>query len=980
MKTRKIPTVVCKRVDVHGMPAVGQFQYNRNLISYMANPENSSGAEKCVATFGFGFTHPEMTAKEAVAELNMDCELAAMEKPLQSSGVDHWILSFSDTGMDIPLSRIKSTVEGWLTDMGYARYYKCFAAVHADTDNWHCHMAICRVNSLTGQLKYRDFWKLENQKALVRAAKAEGWRLEEGSDYFICPRNTRPEPVIVKDPVFHTEEKIFRPTVVSADRWKAAYTIGGGKKKRKAPHIGDGASRLEHFEGEKSQKSVLIERLSGVLDNLPESPTWLDVHMALAGRGVQMEKRTHGKRNGLVLSFDGETWTPASKVSKELGWNALSKRIGADFVPADPDIFRPYDGMPTMRKAISLTETIIETREDARLAQTKKDDDMAYTDLEKAILREIDMDDARKALYGDFMDRTINAALESGKSMEEAERIAADRLAAGQTGRKSRNAIDVAVYEYGYRFDDALEALDRLFPEVLQARDPSDRRTLSEIDFDAQLRAERAGKEYKPITGQDRLYHTRRRILAQYRAFGVESMDIYACVPKWMQIENDQLEAQGFSLEGREKTRVYRDVDIYEAFRLVPSLMRMSALGSVGEENAVNIYCKPHWPEGKAAILINNFRAGHWDKSKDDPVAVSFLKDNPASAVLATSDAFPQVLWLLDRKVEPEFYEVLSAELNRKYGDPEVTGMTSQSRLAGFFNQKAESHVQQFRKSGDNGQTNFYTAEITDRKAGEPKEFAAFVEKRHAQWMKDGKPLTARLEREVFEKFLKEVPLDKAVHARGKKIQRFVDAYLKAQGIEDRSRVDFHTATGLYMSGAKPDEVYTFLLRHGLQNEDWVPRGEEGERKWVRTISGESAREREARRTAANGNPKLTFGNFSRKGGDDRWQGDWRHLIVPIARTGEAYLPWQRESAPIEPVSAEEKARVGNLSVRRGQRARLSPSPKVFGAMIRMQEARERDEIAQMNAELREEWAKVDRTLETPKRPEARPRKVRMGM
>lgn len=973
MKKLRVPTIICKRVDAHGTPFGGQWAYNRDLTSYMANPESRFGTEKCVATFGFGFTHPEMTAEEAAVELSLDCELAALDKPLKSNAVDHWVMSFSDTGMDIPLSKIKSTVEGWLVDMGYVRFHKIFAAVHADTDNLHCHMAVCRVNALTGQIRYRGWWKLDNQMALVRAAKAEGWRLEEGSDYFICPRNTRPEPVIVKDPIFRTEEKIFRPKVVSADRWKAAYSIGG-KKKRKTPHIGDGASRLEHFEGEKSGKSILCERLSGVLDALPENPSWPDVHMALARLGALIEKREHGKRAGLALSLDGETWTPAGKVSRELTWTSLSKRLGSDFIPADPEI-------------ISLASNI---RGTARLAENLKENDMTLTQSQISLLRGVSPDEAREAFL---------------KAGEKETNPAAD----------CKNAIDVAMKRFGHDFQDGVQTLARLFPDVLKREGRIECRSVMEVEEAARTLAEKRGLNYTQLDmngdrpKKDHLYHTRRRILEQFAALRVDRMDIFAKVPETMQAANNKRQAlmdnamrrafQDGAVSGvtkedyeiaeaagyfddipeavDERNRTFRNVPVEEAFRLAPQLMYMSgALGGVGPENAVNIFCGLRWPDDRVGILINDFRAGHWDAQKNSLEAESFLKECPPTAVLATSDGFPQVFYVTDRKYEPGFYEMLSGELNRKFGDRTITGLSAQSRLAGFFNQNEERHAAQFRtkKAYDR---NLHVVEITRSTTTAPGAFEAYVDKRHAQWVKEGKPLSGRQVKDAFEKGLKEVELDRAVYRKGMKLQKFMKNYLAAERGEDRSVVDYRTACGLYLCGAKPNEVFTFIREHGLQNGEWVQRG--SQKNWVRNVRSDAEMERKARRTAMNANRDVKGSHIDQRGLDERWMGDWRGLVSPIAREGVSISIWEREGRPAEPVSAEQKARIDNLAVRRGQRAIARPKPvsPEMRQMIAMQDAEKRNETQRLDVEIREDYRRdlerVDAVLAGKEKPAPKP-------
>lgn len=123
------------------------------------------------------------------AEMAADCALCKGLAQTGNQGIEHWVISFKRTANEfIPPEKIFKALEQWVSDMGYGETFahKWSAAIHDDTENLHCHIAICRVNALIGKVKKKGWWKNDNQKALARMARENGWHLENEAK-FVCP-------------------------------------------------------------------------------------------------------------------------------------------------------------------------------------------------------------------------------------------------------------------------------------------------------------------------------------------------------------------------------------------------------------------------------------------------------------------------------------------------------------------------------------------------------------------------------------------------------------------------------------------------------------------------------------------------------------------------------------------------------------------------------------------------------------------------
>lgn len=793
-------TVIAKRID-NGEPDGGQMVYARDLIGYMAAPEakeapkgakeEGTRQEKCVALMGRNFSSPDPTPEEMAAEMAADCALSRQLKDGQ--GVDHWILSWKDTdGPGPDASQMMDAVDDWITAMGYGVGHKWTAAIHADTAHTHAHVALCRVNSLEGKVKPRGWWKRDNQRALAEIAAKHGWQPEGGAKYK-APRNTRPETVETQDPITGRTTRRTRPAVVAAEGREAAYSPG------------DKASRHERYSGTWSDKRILRERLAAALDDIrADLPAmkWGQIHAALARHGVAMERRTHGERHGLVYSLDGQHWMAASDVCPDMSWRALDGHIGAK-----PGSWRAAgEGVQeTLAAARARIDRTVPTAAAAKAAG------QMLSKAEIQGLRDLPPDVVREALRGAGIDLSPRP-------------------------KDVRNGLDVAIKEAGIPYADAVQRLAALFPDATRAgRDGGAAASYADAVAAARAEAEAAGKPMPEYAPGEFGHEAGVELVQWWRALQLDNIDIHTAVSP---------EAAG---RGPVWGHNRKGMSLSDTLRAMPSLLAVAAKGTAGDA-PTTIYCAPHWREDRVGIMVDDVR---------DP---DFLRRNPPNAVIATSDGPPQAFWVLDRKYpERQFYDDFMAELNRRHGDPKVLRQGHDTRVAGFRNKK--------RPQGDKPLPRVHVAESSTRR---PVEMERLVEAYRQEWearrdqdrrIQDqrrqqlgalGRDLVrqARSEADELAGRLRRVPVPDWIKATGIRAR---DYLIAKDGLKDRSRIDARVARILYNAGAKPDQVYSYLLDHMVQDDTPVQRAhKDGTLYTEAKIQGPAGKDRQARRVTAN--------------------------------------------------------------------------------------------------------------------------------
>lgn len=318
-------TILAERID-SGKLKSGQETYIRNVVEYITQeftePKKAEELEKakCVATIYENFSSPVISPSEAIFEMASDC--ASAPRLRDGQGLDHWVLSFNGTEGEKPtIDQVLTAARVWMEEMGYGepRMYKWMASIYDNTEHRHVHIAVCRINSLTGKVKPRGWHVNDSMRAVAITAHRLKFSTEEGNNF-----RATGEKITVR----------VRDEVMQEEKEKEVFCVEEVKvfSKNKKHNPGNKIARFEREANRKSEIRKLGEQLSEVYEEVKDAlpnMKWGQLHKALAMKGISMERRQHGDKFGLVFSMDGKNWAPASKVCKDMTWPKLEKNIGA---------------------------------------------------------------------------------------------------------------------------------------------------------------------------------------------------------------------------------------------------------------------------------------------------------------------------------------------------------------------------------------------------------------------------------------------------------------------------------------------------------------------------------------------------------------------------------------------------------------------------------------------------------------------------
>ena len=266
----------------------------RALTNYILSPERENKTEKCVYAGARGFIcqTPHAQQREMIALAQ-----AAVRSP---DPISHWILSWSE-GEQPTLAQVEEIVTIFLTVMGLVDHQVVYG-LHADTDNWHLHLAINRVHPVTEKVvkPNRGFDKDAAHRAIAEIEAKQGWAHESGSRY------------------------------VTLENGEIARA---GSEERTEP--GQRARDFERRYGEKSAERIAIE---AVPDILARATSWFEFHEFMASAGLRYEQKGSG-----ALVWVGDQPIKASAASR----GASLKKLIARFGPYEPgNDARPLEAHP----------------------------------------------------------------------------------------------------------------------------------------------------------------------------------------------------------------------------------------------------------------------------------------------------------------------------------------------------------------------------------------------------------------------------------------------------------------------------------------------------------------------------------------------------------------------------------------------------------------------------------------------------------
>jgi hypothetical protein len=204
--------------------------------------------------------------------------------------VQHWILSWRESEQPTT-AQADEAVRMFLAEMGLAEHQAIYA-LHRNTNVWHIHIAVNRVNPETEKLVTvnKGFDHEVAHRAIARIEQRQRWEPAPNPLY-----DVRPDGEIER----------ARPR-------------GEGERQPSAR-----ARDFEERAGEPSAERIAIEDVAPLVRHARD---WRELHALLAAKGIRFEKKGSG-----ALLWVGDQAVKASAAGRDCSMSALQKRLG-DYV------------------------------------------------------------------------------------------------------------------------------------------------------------------------------------------------------------------------------------------------------------------------------------------------------------------------------------------------------------------------------------------------------------------------------------------------------------------------------------------------------------------------------------------------------------------------------------------------------------------------------------------------------------------------
>ncbi len=324
--------MIGKKVD-HTSGGGGKAGRVRGLSDYIASPENRDASEKCILFGAENFMTETMEGQQAEM-------IALAESNTRSPDpVRHYVVSWREG--EVPTDdQVREAVGIIQKEMGLEGL-QMFYGLHADTDNYHLHLMVNRIDPATE--KARDICGGYDVDGLHRAVALiehkQGWQVEANKRFVVLENG---EVAKIMD-----DGKTI--------------TVSQQKRDREVQH------------GEKSALRLAQEQAAPILKN---AQSWRQVHEDLASIGMRYEK----KGSGAVILV-GEDAVKASDVSSAFTLSKMQKRLG-EYQAPEPDMAvseRPREALDDVTRDMGWKDY---NAERLRYAATRK---QAKTELDAEI-------------------------------------------------------------------------------------------------------------------------------------------------------------------------------------------------------------------------------------------------------------------------------------------------------------------------------------------------------------------------------------------------------------------------------------------------------------------------------------------------------------------------------------------------------------------------------------------------------------------
>ena len=250
-----------------------------DLVDYIRFPHNKNPQEKVAHAGSRNF----LTSTHNGQKMEM---IALAEESVHSKmPVQHWIFSWQE-GEQPTREQVDEDVDIFLRHMGLTGHQTVYA-LHYDTDNYHLHIAVNRMNEETGKVvqPHKGFDIDAAHRILALIEHGQGWKPQEKARYVVLENG-------------------------ELARRKSGREI----KPRQA------ALDVEHATGEKSAQRIAQERGH---DIIRDADSWEDMHRKLAKAGLRFEK----KGSGAVILV-GDIAVKASSVDRAFSMKKLCRKWG----------------------------------------------------------------------------------------------------------------------------------------------------------------------------------------------------------------------------------------------------------------------------------------------------------------------------------------------------------------------------------------------------------------------------------------------------------------------------------------------------------------------------------------------------------------------------------------------------------------------------------------------------------------------------
>jgi len=283
-------------------------RYIRNAKSHMTSrPTSQEEPEKvlCTGSIGMVFTDPE-------AQISEMAGLAAKAK--SGDPVSHFVLSWPSNEKPTE-QQFHEAARIFVHELELDGHQVIYAA-HKNTENYHLHLAVNRVNPETLQVTKinNGFDKFACMKSICTIEHVQGWTPEKNAVY----QMTKDGPVLVEN----------REKSLSKGAWDAERKTGNPSLERRAKELAS---------------------------EIALATSWQDLHLRLAAHGVTYEKR----KGGAVLKFGKSGFVKASSASRDCSLKSLEKKFGAEFERARiaPKPYEPKQPQP--RQNLNFAELLL---------------------------------------------------------------------------------------------------------------------------------------------------------------------------------------------------------------------------------------------------------------------------------------------------------------------------------------------------------------------------------------------------------------------------------------------------------------------------------------------------------------------------------------------------------------------------------------------------------------------------------------------